>query len=92
MAQAPQPPSAPIGSLVRAVLQEKLTENSGTEGTPSGHGPSLPLRQDVPNLGAESGVSGRTRLLPGTLAHALVVFHNALPTGHETHPGEYVCP
>ena len=42
------------------------------------------LRQGVCNLGAESGVSGRTRLLPGTLAHALVVLHNALPTGHET--------
>ena len=24
------------------------------------------------------------RLLPGTLAHALVVLHNALPTGYET--------
>jgi hypothetical protein len=41
-------------------------------------------------------VSGRTRLLPGTLAHALVVLHNALPTGHETphdgrtHQGEYI--
>ena len=42
------------------------------------------LRQAVPNLGAESGVSGRTRLLPGTLAHVLVVLHNTLPTGHET--------
>ena len=42
------------------------------------------LRQGVCNLGAESGVSGRTRLLPRTLAHALVVLHNALPTGHET--------
>jgi hypothetical protein len=42
------------------------------------------LRQGVPNLGAESGVSVRTRLLPGTLAHALVVIHNALPPGHET--------
>ena len=34
--------------------------------------------------GAESGVSGRTRLLPGTLTHALAVLHNALRTGHET--------
>ena len=42
------------------------------------------LRQGVPNIGDKSGVSGRTRLLPGTLAHALVVLHNALPTGHET--------
>ena len=41
------------------------------------------LRQGVPNLGAESGVSGRTRLLPGTLARALVL-HTTLPTGHET--------
>jgi hypothetical protein len=42
------------------------------------------LRQSVHNLGAESGVSGRTRLLPGTLAHALEVVHNAWPPGHET--------
>ena len=35
-------------------------------------------------MGAESGVSGRTRLLPGTLAHALVVPHNALSAGHKT--------
>ena len=54
------------------------------------------LRQGAPNLGAKSGVSGRTRLLPGTLAHVLVVLHNTLPTGHEndhsgwTHQGEDV--
>ena len=42
------------------------------------------LRQGVPNLGAVSGVSGRTRLLPSTPAHALAVLHNTLPTGHET--------
>ena len=41
-------------------------------------------RQGVGNLVAESGVSGRTRLLPDTLAHALVVLHNTSPTGHET--------
>ena len=37
-------------------------------------------------VGVESGVSGRTRLPPRTLAHAIVhvVLHNALPTGHET--------
>ena len=43
------------------------------------------LRQGVPLylrvIGGKSGVSGRTRLLPGTPAHALVVLHNALPTG-----------
>ena len=39
-------------------------------------------RRDDP-LG-KSGVSGRKRLLPGTLAHTLVVLHNALPAGHET--------
>jgi hypothetical protein len=43
------------------------------------------LRQDVANMGGKSGVSGRTRLLPGTLAHALVVLQNALPTGHENY-------
>jgi hypothetical protein len=32
--------------------------------------------------GGKSGVSGRTRLLLGTLAHALVVLHNTLPAGH----------
>ena len=44
------------------------------------------LRQGVRNLGAESGVIGRTRLLPRTLAHALIyiVLDNTLPTGHET--------
>jgi hypothetical protein len=42
------------------------------------------LRQGVPKIGGKSGVSGRIRLLPGTLAHALVVLHNALLTGHET--------
>ena len=41
------------------------------------------LRHGAPNLGAESGVSGRTRLLPGTLVHALVVLHNILLAGHE---------
>jgi hypothetical protein len=54
------------------------------------------LRQGVPNLGAVSGVSGRTQLLPSTPAHALVLLHNTLPTGHETsydgwtHRGTYV--
>ena len=33
--------STPIGYLVRAVLQEKLQQNSGTEGAPWGDGPSL---------------------------------------------------
>jgi hypothetical protein len=42
------------------------------------------LRQGVPKVGGKSGVSGHTRLLPGTLAHTLVLLHNALPTGHET--------
>ena len=32
----------------------------------------------------ESGVSGRARLLPRTLAHVLVVLHSTLPAGHET--------
>ena len=45
-------------------------------------------RHGVGKSGAESGVSGRTRLLLGTLAHALhvVVLHNAMkpPNGHET--------
>jgi hypothetical protein len=55
------------------------------------------LRHSVPNLGAEPvRASGRRRLLPCTLAHALVVLHDALPTGHETshngwtHQGEYI--
>ena len=38
----------------------------------------ITLGQGVPNLAAESGVSGRTRLLLGTLAHALVVLHSWL--------------
>ena len=42
------------------------------------------FKKDVPNIGGKSGVSGRTWLLPGTLAYALVVLHNTLPTGHET--------
>ena len=50
--------------------------------------PEGDLRQGAPNFGAESRVvSGRTRLgrlLPGTLAHVLVVLHKTLPTGHET--------
>ena len=29
-------------------------------------------------------VHGRARLLPGTLAHALVVLHDTLPDSHET--------
>jgi hypothetical protein len=29
-------------------------------------------------------VSGRIRLLLGTLTHALAVIHNTLPTSHET--------
>jgi hypothetical protein len=54
------------------------------------------FKKGVPNLGAESGVSDRTRLLPRTLTHVLVVLHNTLPTGHETshngctHQGEDV--
>ena len=35
----PQPSFAPIGSLDRAVLQEKLMQNSGTEGPPQGDDP-----------------------------------------------------
>ena len=57
------------------------------------------LEQGVANLGVNLGLhrcSGRTRLLPGTLAHALVALRNASPTGHETshdertHQGEDV--
>ena len=46
------------------------------------------LRQGVPNVGAESGVSGRARVLPGTLAHALVLVvpHSSLPAGHKASP------
>ena len=40
------------------------------------------LRQGVPNLGAESRFSSRTRLLPCTLAHALVVLHNRQHLAH----------
>ena len=39
--RAPRPSSAPIGSLGRAVLQEKLVQNNGTEGAPRGDGPTL---------------------------------------------------
>ena len=35
------------------------------------------LRRGVPNIEGKTGVSGGTRLLPGTLAHAVVVLHNA---------------
>jgi hypothetical protein len=67
-----------IGRVYRLDARRKTTER------PQGlSAATINLRQGVPNLGAESGVSGRTRLLPGTLAHALVVLHNALPTGHE---------
>jgi hypothetical protein len=44
----------------------------------------MPLRSRMTSYSCKSGVSGRTRLLPGTLAHALVVLRNALRTGHET--------
>ena len=50
----------------------------------SPHFALITLNQDVCDLGAESRVSDRTRLLPCTLPHALVVLHNALLTGHET--------
>jgi hypothetical protein len=33
----------------------------------------------------QSGISVRTRVLPGTLAHTLVVLHNTLPAGHKTY-------
>ena len=46
--------------------------------------PFFLLRQGVGHFWAESGVSGHARLLPDTLAHAIVVLHNALPTGHKT--------
>jgi hypothetical protein len=53
------------------------------------------LRQGVTKyiiiIGGKSGVSGRTRLLPGTLAHALVVLNNTFPTGQETfHEWEHI--
>jgi hypothetical protein len=57
---------------------------------PGIHSPcrNLLLRQGVCNLEAESGVSGRTRLLLGTLTHAVVVLHTAVPTGHDnSHSG-----
>jgi hypothetical protein len=42
------------------------------------------VRQGVPKQGAESGVSGCTRVLPGTLARTLVVLHTTLFTAHDT--------
>jgi hypothetical protein len=42
------------------------------------------VRQGVPKQGAESGVSGCTRVLPGTLVRALVMLHTTLFTGHDT--------
>ena len=39
--RAPHPSSIPEGSLVRAVFQEKLMQNDGTEGAPRGDGPSI---------------------------------------------------
>jgi hypothetical protein len=63
-------------------------------GTPRGGAPREPrtyfaaakntILVHVRNLATEPGVSGRTLLLPGTFAHALVVLHNTLPAGHET--------
>ena len=43
------------------------------------------LGMDNGGRNSKSGVSGRTRQLPETLAHALVnlVLHNTLSTGHE---------
>ena len=43
VAAAPQPSSAPIGSLVRAVSQGQLAEIGKTEGVARGDGPSLKI-------------------------------------------------
>ena len=44
------------------------------------------FKKGVPNIGVNLGSA--VALLPGTLARALVVLHNTLPTGHEnSHDG-----